>query len=157
MPNYIETSPQISEWLKGQGIEIEVDGFAPVVYKITNAHSLTGILKIGFYGIVVERGDGRELGCEYLCPFFGPGGEGNLLKALRAWCEKNGCYFASDKERDDKGDDVEWFLQSYELKKQTYGPPPYEQETVPVFQIEAQGKTDGIALHDLLVKLMEAK
>lgn len=124
IPNYIESSRKLWPWLKAQGVVIEVDEYAPVVF---------------FDTLRKEHIIGQKCwtGYKYICPFFGPGGADNCLKALRGW------YDLQLKKRivviplrwdvgvDERGFYLRWLI---DIK---YG----------------KGKTDGIALHDLLLKI----
>lgn len=117
----IKTSREISKWLDDEGITFEVDEFAPVVWKNN------------YGGIVDVLANVKK--ARILCPFFGPGGADNCLKALRAWCEKRGkelVYGLTNY-------DIHWWIAPFDDQA--------EQEYF------GSGKTDGIALHDLLYKL----
>lgn len=138
MPDYTSTSPQIWEWLTAQGVTFEVDEFAPKVWwsKIDAA----GLLYVALRPRLVED--------KYICPFFGPGGADNSLKALRGWCEKKSY----------DGDVLHYLTQGssahywsiYVIDTTVEGDECYHLHST-------NAKTDGIALHDLLYKLMEAK
>ncbi len=136
--DFMKSSQKIGAWLKAQGITFEVDEFAPVIWSgdmgqllVSTRHDAINAI----YKINEERG---EFDCEgkIICPFFGPGGADNSLKALTAWCEKKG----------------------YVLERPTY----YKYIAWAIWHRRVclficKGKTDGIALHDLLEKLMEEK
>lgn len=129
MTDFIKTSREISAWLDAQKITIEVSRYAPKVYKGANTVSVNLS-----YIDHRPRNTGR-IPDQYVCPFFGPGGEGNSLKALLA---------------------LGYEIDSIE---------PFDDGRLGCFVSKFSGdgclvesnKSCGIALHGLLEKLMEAK
>jgi hypothetical protein len=130
MTNYIESSKTIQEFLDEEKIEIEVDEYAPVVLCTAPHGEWLVHLK------PTELSEYRPE--EYRCPFFGPGGEGNLLKALRAWGKKKGYVLESPTYYKD----IAWAIWQGE---------PHCRFNRCLFT--GKGKTDGITLADLLYKI----
>ena len=157
MADYMKSSREMSEWLKSQGITIEVDEYAPVVMECPECKRAAISIPRGnplSPGLACHNQAHRQP-CYYIivCPFFGPGGADNSVKALRAWCEKYGCYLVLEDKKDDV---ITWLLISedtVDVGGNHLEPPQPE----PALLLEGKGKTDGIALHDLLENLMEAK
>lgn len=138
MNDYIDRSREITDALKAQGVVIEVDEFAPVVWSGDMGQSFVSARRDAInaiYAINEERG---EYDCEgkIICPYFGPGGADNCLKALRAWCEKEGYVLESPTYYND----IAWAIWRGE---------PHCRRCL----LTRKGKTDGIALHDLLYKI----
>lgn len=127
---YTKSSQTITEFLDKEKIKIELDKFAPVL-ATTNA---------GIIGIYTWREVSLSDALKYLCPLFGPGGADNSLKALRGWVDKQAEEWDFDIIKRDGN--IVWLMWKSGTLART---------------IEGVGKTDGIALHDLLYKLMEAK
>jgi hypothetical protein len=124
MTDYIKSSLTITEFLEKEKITIEVDEFAPVVVR-----AIDGSLQVSTRQFMRFERD------RIICPYFGSGGEGNLLKALTATCESKPLENTWQLSRVDLG--------AWEILD-GYGHP--------VFQAFGY-KTDGIALHDLLYKI----
>lgn len=133
MTDYIATSQVIQKFLDKNDITFEVDEFAPVVYKAAFAPN----------GIDV-RSERAIADCFLICPYYGPGGADNSLKALRAWAKKNGWRLTQSNSRAHE-QQLAWSLTRWDDKVRKY-----IYATKPVW---SYGKTDGIALHDLLYKL----
>jgi hypothetical protein len=74
--NYIESSKTIQEFLKKNDIKIEVDVHAPVVIEAAEPNDLGRRL------FVAQKGTAVLDGLKIAYPYYGPGGEGNLLKAF---------------------------------------------------------------------------
>lgn len=129
MPNYIESSRKISARLDAQGIMFKVDMFAPEVWRGKASSPLD--CRSRYYVALM----GREFGDEYVCPFFGPGGEGNLLKALRAWRKKQEAA-------------------RFDVGEEGYAHVVMVGDDDKLVGFHGHAKTDGTALHDLLEKLM---
>lgn len=127
--NHIASSKTIQEFLDKEKIVVKPDEFAPVVFEwgITNPS--------GSYG-VCAKGD-VAFPRNYTCPYFGPGGEGNLLKALHAYIMQSGGWLR----RQYHDGFIYWSLQRY------------GEDGCHDFIADGKGKTDGIALHDLLHKI----
>lgn len=139
MPDYIQGSIDITAWLKKQGIEIEVDENTPVVSRWT-------LESTPLYQVYTRRHTARYFYYDYICPYFGPGGEGNCLKALRAWAKKNKYTLVSA--QGDDGD-IEWLLHCCEKHSHAFAHSPIGRCRY--------GKTDGEVLPALLIKLKEQR
>ena len=145
----IASSIKLSEWLDSLDIHIEVDKHAPVVVfqTHTDAEGRTTadgedvLLKKATEEDEPPDGYGGYWLFEYICPYFGPGGADNSLKALTEWCVKNEGHALRRAER---GAIVEWWIETL--------PVPH---SGPSGVFVSEGKTDGIALRTLLCKLME--
>lgn len=129
MTDHIKSSRVIGKFLESQGITIEVDEFAPVVvtcYAIPPQR----------YAITFRKNADED--GNYVCPYFGPGGLDNTMKALRAWIKKYS----------DSNFDL-WLREKEALlwARRNSG--------YPVEALKSYSQPDGIALHDLLCKLME--
>jgi hypothetical protein len=125
MTDHIKTSQVIQEFLDNEKIKIEVDEFAPVVLWALHAG------KHGDYMV----GQKCWTGYKYICPFYGLGGEGNLLKALQAWMKKKKTQWRLDFVWE--GGIIGWRL--------------YSEDTPEIYV--AKGASHGIALADLLYKI----
>lgn len=76
--NYIDGSIEINKRLEEMGIpKIIPDKNAPKVF-VTPTRDHTKYVRAH-----------AEIYDKFICPYFGPGGSDNTLKALRAWCDKN--------------------------------------------------------------------
>lgn len=132
MSDYIQGSIEISAWLKNQGIEIELDpsdktedNYGPRVWRENTRARTSGLVQDYYVGIWFVGGND-----EYVCPYFGPGGEGNCLKALRVLEEKNDWLLAVM--------GYEWWIKG-----------AIRQKTI----ADATANPDGEALFALLMKL----
>lgn len=146
--DYIASSIKISEWLESLDIHIEVDRYAPYVKAIGEGGTTQGVFPAYLLGYYNNRGTWIEL--ENICPYFGPGGADNLLKALRAWVEYMNEQAEGDRVYDLTSSDNLCGETSYGIwvidtttDETGYGPR------------SKYAPSDGIALHDLLCKLME--
>ena len=134
MTNYIESSRKIDRGLKGQKVTFKVDEHAPKVWKrkpppIPPPDYGEGLSEYPYYVGSAEI----SVGDEFVCPYYGPGGSDNCMKALRALEKKT---IASS--IDIKGSAWKTIYWHFNALHHTYG----------------QGETDGEALHDLLLKLV---
>lgn len=157
MTDYKKTSREIDAGLKAQGITIEVDEFAPCIMECPECKAAAVCIPRGnplSPGIACRNTKHRQP-CFYIivCPFFGPGGADNSLKALRAYCKKYDCYLAIE---DAPHEVAKWLLISEETVE-VDGDPQEPPQPEPALCLDSEGKTDGEALRDLLYKLMEEK
>lgn len=136
MTDFIKTSQVIQRFLDKHDIKIEVDEFAPCVARWTKESP-------PFYAVYTKKHIDTYFYKEMVCPFYGPGGEGNCLKALRAWVKKQGdvlyCLCQQDASHD-----CRWSI--YVIDTMVEG-----DECCHLY--ETSGKTDGESLHDLLYKI----
>lgn len=82
MTDFIKTSQVIQRFLDKEKIKVEPDEFAPVVVQLSGHEPW-----VVSYDDVDSEGIYPE---EILCPFYGPGGADNSLKALRAFWGRGG-------------------------------------------------------------------
>lgn len=153
MPDYIKTSLKLTEWLKGQGITFEPEKHAPAILDDNDDgckncdHPSRPTVHTYDFCKSVRNGE------DYLAPFFGPGGSDNSLKALRAYCKKKGLKLHQATLRDGL---PRWKVgEPHEhIEKNPIG---YDKRTCWTTVVASSGarEADGIALRDLLVKLME--
>jgi hypothetical protein len=129
MTDHIKRSLEIQAFLDREKITVEPDEFALVVVHWTKEEP-------PFYQVCTKQHADRYFYKEIVCFFYGPGGADNSLKALRAWVKKQ------MEARLDIGEKHAFITAWHEKRKRLVG-------------YHGEGKTDGIALADLLEKLME--
>ena len=159
MPDYIKRSIELDLWLKAQGIVVEPDEFAPVVWKPPVGEVCIQTFRFCVSGVV--------------CPYYGPGGSDNLLKALRGLelkdpknrlyasneCQEEGCPCWEDPAYPQsncscgrcKKEDIHHKQPCWQFHPN----PPLADERSCFPYYWFWGKTDGEALADLLWKLKE--
>ena len=137
MTDYIKGSPEIYEWLIAQGVPkeaLEPDKFAPCVWYSTKSEDRP---MVRLYG---------DVSCvRTVCPYYGPGGEGNTLKALRGLEEKRIIAYPKlhGNLHDADGAPLYW-VGAVRLDVKLMGT-----------KVDGEGSSDGEALYALLVKIME--
>lgn len=149
MTDHIKSSQVIQGFLEKEKIKIKLDKYSLVIAQPPSFREPDVVT----YDDVDDSGIMKD---EMLAPFYGPGGADNSLKALQGWLDKKweeGNPY--NLRRVDLSDDVE----EGEPRIQYTLAPRYSNDIDgpdgPTF--EATGHSDGIALHDLLEKLMEEK
>ena len=147
MADYIKSSIEIDAWLKAQGITVEPDEFAPKVFEGRKKQTITGIVEDP--GKLYVCSEARIPTHEYVCPYYGPGGEGNSLEAL----SKLGFVTLDNHYGTGLTNDLPyqtwWTAKLHKWNKCKDG--------LGRFECGVKAKTRSGALRDLLYKLKEAK
>jgi hypothetical protein len=77
--DYFETSQKISTWFRSHNIKFIIHKDAPVVVEWKDSDERIRTPRSLYGGIGSAA---------FMCPYFGPGGEGNSMNALDAYVEK---------------------------------------------------------------------
>jgi hypothetical protein len=133
MTDHIKRSLEIQAFLDREKIKVEPDEFAPVVARQIEG----GRFKYGGRITVTTKEAIKQPGLwEYACPFYGPGGADNSMKALTVW--------VVNQYRDWRLARVVWVDGTIQW---TVG------RSLGAVVFDGKGKTDGEALADLLYKI----